>query len=150
MSVDGRFQFRFSGFLGLPLLAVGLFCPTSVFLSGAMNLSVPLDLSFNEVEGVVEVRFLQLAFPDDDDRPALSLKLTPDFLVTSLVPGDLLFPVFAVGTWHPKCKATLMSVPETSMDEYHGLIFREYDVRRAGKMTDVFSIAESPDRKSVV
>lgn len=142
MSVNGRFQFRFPGLLGLTLLAVGLFCPASVILGGSKDLAVPFDFSLNAVDGGVEVRFFQLAFPDDDHRPALRLQLAPDFLVACLVTGNLGCPEIGVRF---RCRVVLTSfvaVPETSMDKDNGLILWEDDVGRAWKLADILPVAE--------
>ena len=50
------------------------------------DLSTTENFSLNASYCFVQNGFLRLAFPDDDDRPAIGLQLAPDVLVALLVP----------------------------------------------------------------
>ena len=60
---------------------------------------------------------LQLAFPDDDDEPALGLQLAPNLLVPLLIAGDFCLPELRVGLGDRVVFAILVAVPETAVDE---------------------------------
>lgn len=77
--------------------------------------------------------FLQSAFPDGDDVPAS----TEEIIFVSQVPGfvalDLRRPEGAAGFREAEVAAVFMSVPEATVDEDDGAVFRQDEVGFAGK-----------------
>ncbi len=60
---------------------------------------------------------LQFTFPDNYHVPALRLQLTPDYLVSLLIPGNLRCPEISVGLGHRVELAAIVAMPEAAMDE---------------------------------
>ena len=109
------FQERlFSFFPGLPLLPVFLPSFSSVILSAAKNLSISADFISNPSDGLVKVRLLQLALPNNDYAPAFRLQLTPYFLIPLLVPENLSHPKLRVGLRDRIIFTVLVAMPETA------------------------------------
>jgi hypothetical protein len=71
---------------------------------------------------------LQLAFPCDDDPPAPGFKLAGNPAVPDHVPLELVFPEGNVGLWIGCDLATLVPVPEASMDEDCRLVTGKDDI----------------------
>ncbi len=112
----------------LPFLSVGLFCPAPVILSGAKDLAVLLNFSLDAVDGIVEVGFFQLTFPDDNHRPALGFQLSPDFLVAGSVSHNFGGPEVRVCLGNRVVLASFVTMPKATVDEDDGLIPRKDDV----------------------
>ena len=115
----------------------------SVFLSGAKDLTVSPDGRCRCLDGFLQAALLQLTLPDDDDRPAFCLQLTPGVLVTLPVAGDLGGPEVGVGLGDRVILAVLVAVPEAAVDEDDGAVLGEDDVRRAGEAAVVDAVAEA-------
>ena len=100
------------------------------------------------VESLFSVSGFQLAFPDDDDSPALGLQLSPLLLIALLVPDDLGLPEFRVGFGHGIVLATLVAVPEASVDEHHRPVLGQHDVRfpRQPLLIDPVAKPQTPQR----
>lgn len=140
-------EFRQESRFLLPLLQVhlpvGLSGLTSFFLGGAIEIAISEDFCFDPTDGLVQCGFLQLAFPDDDDRPALSLQFAPDFLVTLLVACNLGLPEVGVGLGCRGVLAVLVAMPEAAVDEDDGAVLGQNDVRGTGEALDVYAVAEA-------
>ena len=74
----------------LHLQPISLPGPSSFVQGGAIGLSIPDDLAGDAVNGLGEIRFLQLTLPDNDDAPTLRLQLSPDFLIPLLVASHVI------------------------------------------------------------
>ena len=94
-------------------------------------------------KGVVEGGPFQLAFPDDDDVPALGLQLAPDFLVAPLVTDNLFLPELGVGFGDRVVLAAFVAVPEAAVDEDDSAVFGKNDVWGTREALDVYAVAES-------
>lgn len=53
--------------------------------------------------------------------------------VAGLVSLDLAFPPYAAGFRDAEVRAVVVAMPETAVEEDHGAVFRQDDVRLAGK-----------------
>lgn len=124
-----RFQGRFLLAPGLPYLLPGLPGAPAFFLRGAVRLAVPENLVADAADRLFEDGLLQLALPDDDDRPTLRLQLSPFLLIAFLIPGHLGRPEFRVGLGDSVVLAALVTVPEATVDEHHRPILWQNDVR---------------------
>lgn len=133
----------FTLFPGALFLPIGFPGFPPVIRSGAKDLSVPDNFSLNAGDGVFQNGFLQLAFPDDDDGPALGFQLAPDFLVALLVPCYLGCPEIGVGLGCRGVPAVFVAIPEAAVDEDDGAVLGEDDVRGAGKAPDVHPVTET-------
>ena len=94
-SLEGVFTFT----LGLDFLSICLLGLPPAFYGSVEDLSVAEYLGFNPGYCFIQDGFLQLALPDDDDRPAFGLQLAPDFLIVLLIAGNFSLPEFGVGLW---------------------------------------------------
>lgn len=107
-----------------------------------VGIAVPDDFSGHAVHRVFEAVFLQFALPDDDDRPALCLKLAPDFLVAFLVPGHLGRPELGIGLGNRIELAVPVAVPEATVDEDDRAVLWKDNIRRSGQSLVVDQISE--------
>ena len=101
------------------------------------------DLGRNGLNCFLQNRLLQLAFPHDDDEPALGFQLPPDLLVPLLVAGNLGRPEIRVGLGDRIVFTILVSMPETAVDEDGRSIFWEDNVRRSRQSFVVHPITKS-------
>lgn len=74
----------------------------------------------------------QPAFPDDDHPPAQAAEAADVPAVVGHVPREFFGPKLPVGLGGGGALATLVPVPETAVDEDHGPVARQDDVRLAG------------------
>ena len=125
------------------LLSVFLTGFPSVFLSGAEELAILVDLGGHCRDGFREAAALEFAFPDDDDGPAFGFQLAPGVLVTLLVPCYLGGPEVGVGFGNRVVFAVFVAVPEAAVDEDDGAVFGEDDVGFAGEASVVDAVAEA-------
>jgi hypothetical protein len=133
----------FSFFPGLPLLQVLFPSFSSFFLGGSIGFPVPDNLGRNPGDGIVKVRLLQLALPDDDHAPAFSLQLSPDFLVPLLVPGNFGHPKLSVGFGNSIILTVLVAMPEAAMHEDNRSILGQNDIRPTREMLLVYPVAKT-------
>ena len=138
-----RFQRSFVLLLMSVLLPVLLPDPPPVLLSGAKDLAVLPDGRCRCLKGFLQALLFQLAFPDDDDGPALGLQLAPGVLVALPVAGYLGGPEVGVGLGDRVILAIHVAVPEATVDEDDGAVLGEDDVRRAWETFVVDSVAEA-------
>lgn len=96
----------------------------SVFLSGAEELAILVDLGGHCRDGFGEAAALEFAFPDDDDSPSFGLQLAPGVLVVLLVACYLGGPEVCVGFGYREVRAVFVAVPEAAVDEDDGAVFR--------------------------
>ena len=72
-------------------------------------------------------------FPYHDGCPAeVGEGLDVDFVVRD-ISSEFGFPVFHPGAGHGAAAASFMAMPEASIDEYRGSVFRQNDIRCARK-----------------
>ena len=67
---------------------------------------------------LLDAVFLELALPDDDDVPSLTLELFLDAFVAGLVARELRFPELHVALGLARVLAALVRVPKTAMLYY--------------------------------
>jgi hypothetical protein len=75
-----------------------------------------------------------LAFPDNQDCPALPFKFRADDIVPSNVAGKFREPVFLSRSGGFSAQRACMLVPEAAMDQYHFAQDGEYKIRSARKV----------------
>lgn len=114
-----------------------------------VDLPVPDDFGSNPSDGLLKVRFLQLALTNDNDIPTLCLQLAPDFLITFLVPCYLGRPELGIGLGNRIEFAVPVAVPEAAVDEDGGAILGKDDVRFSREFLVVYPIAKSLGPESV-
>ena len=95
------------------------------------------------VDGFFKGGFLELAFPDDYDRPAFGLQFAPDLLVPLMVPGDFRHPEVGVGLGDCVELAGFVAVPEAAVDEDDCAVLGKDDVWGAREALVVHSVAEA-------
>lgn len=76
--------------------------------------------------------FVDFAFPDDNDFPALRAKLSGNFCKTLFVAFDFVFPEFDIAFGNAGVFAVFVPVPKTTMNENDGFVFFQHDVRFSG------------------
>ena len=140
---------RFSLFPGLPLLQVSSARSLSFFLFPLVPISVTYDFCLDAGDGFFKDSFLQLAFPDDDDRPAFGFKLPPCLLVTFSVAGDFCGPELSIGLGDGVFTASVMAVPEATVDKDGGAILGQDDIRLAWELLGIYPVAESVTPESM-
>lgn len=67
-----------------------------------------------------------------------------NLFVSLLVPLNFFEPEFRPSLWNLEVFASAMPVPETAMDEYNRLVFRENQIGFAGKVFDMKPVTEAP------
>lgn len=87
-------------------------------------------------EAVQLRRRSSLATPHSYHVPALRTKPSGRFLVPHDVFLDLLMPKVLIGG-REFASSTIMPVPETAVDEYYGAVFRQHNIRCAGKIVSM-------------
>ena len=85
----------------------------------------------------------QLTFPDHDHVPAGIPQNAVILLVSGFVCADLVLPEFDIRFRHAEFAAAVVSVPETAVDEDHGLVFPQNDVGSAGDVLHVEAVADA-------
>ena len=119
-----------------------------VILSGAKDLAILAEGGGCGLNGVLQTSLFQLAFPYDDDKPALSLHLPPNLLVALLVPGDLGGPEVRVGLGNSIVGAAFVSMPEAAVNEDDRPVLRQDDIGGSGEtfVVQTVSKAQMPKR----
>lgn len=87
---------------------------------------------------------LQLTFPNDNYRPIPCFKLSPDFLVSLLIPRNLLDPKLGVRLGDGVFLTAFVSVPEASVNEHHRTMLRKYEIGGTRQPFVVLPVSESP------
>ena len=94
------------------------------------------------VDGFFQYGLLQLTLPNDDDTPAFSLQLSPDFLIPLLVPGNLGHPELSVGLGDGIILTVFVAMPEAAMYEDNCPILWQHDIRFPGKTFIIHSVTK--------
>ena len=145
--VQSGFEFRHKGSLPflyrLPLLSIRFSSFSSILLSLTVIFSVLADFLCDAINRFAKNRFLQFAFPDDDDRPTFRFQLTPNLLVSLLISCYFRHPEISIGLGDSVILATLVAMPETAVDKDDRPVFGEDDVRGSGKASINHFVAES-------
>ena len=129
--------------LGLPFLSIDFSALPSIFFGLAISLSILTDFRCDAIYRVVKDRFLQLALPDNDDIPPLGFQLSPNILVSFLIPCHFSHPKLRIGLGDSEILAPLVSVPETTVDEDDSAVLWEDDVGRTRQVSIIHLISES-------
>ena len=87
------------------------------------------------------------AFPYCYYFPSKLFQFSSIFLVPLPVPADLDFPELHIRGRDPEISAAFMPVPETTMDEYDSLVFREHDIRMPRKPFVILPVSKSFRKK---
>lgn len=125
-----------------PFFAVSRTGFAPFFSSDAVRLAIGKNLRPDTADSCVQNGLFQLAFPNDDDAPALGLQLPPGLMVAFLVPCDLRRPEVRVGLGNRVVLAPLVAMPETAVNKDDSVVFGKDDVGGAGEKFIVYSIAE--------
>lgn len=88
----------------------------------------------------------KLAFPSDDDFPALSLEQVTGPSIAGDVSIELFDPEFGIAFWRGGNLASRMTMPEAPVDEHHRLVSREHNIRLSRK---VLAMEPEPKPKRV-
>ena len=86
--------------------------------------------------------FFDLALPNDFRFPAHPPESGLGFLVSLPIPVNLDRPVFAPGAGEARLRASIVTVPEATVDKYRDLLAREHDVGCSGQFFSVESKAQ--------
>lgn len=127
-------------FLFLKVCRTGCF-PGRFF--GLEAFSVLKDFRRYMVDGFFKGKFLEFAFPDDNNRTTFCFKPTPDFLVPFLVTSDFGRPEVGVGLGDCVELAGFVAVPEAAVDEDYCPVFWKDDIGGAWETFVVHSVAET-------
>ena len=92
--------------------------------------------------GLFEDFCFQFAFPYCDDVPSQRGKLAGGFFIPIPVGNHLLLPKGGV-RFRKTVILAVVTVPKTAVDENGRFVFRENDVWCAGKLLDIYPVAES-------
>jgi hypothetical protein len=85
----------------------------------------------------------ELTFPNCNHTPPNLSQLRLLAAVSLDVCVELMLPTFGVVGWRRGVAASLMPVPETSMNEDSDPVLREYQVGRSGQVAGVQAVAET-------
>lgn len=83
---------------------------------------------------ILEVPIPHVALPECHDPPAHLLELSLYPRIAGAVIGEFRGPKFRLGPRQPGRGASLVRVPETSVDEYGRTITRQHDIRLPRKV----------------
>lgn len=119
-------------FYRLPLLPIGFSGLPSILQILTESLSILADFLCDAIDRFVKNRFLQFAFPDDDNRPTFRFQLTPHLLVAFLISCYFQYPKISVGFGDCVVFAPFVSMPETTVDEDSGAVLGENDIGGSG------------------
>ena len=89
------------------------------------------------LHGSFQFLFGSLALQKDDDLPTGIYQIIVILLVTFAVTVDFCLPECRIGLWQYELSASLVTVPETAVDENRRSVFAHYDVRLAGHALDI-------------
>ncbi len=98
-----------------------------------LDLEIASEFRDKVSHGILKPLFCKLAFPDNYDMPAESLKCGHISGVPFFIPAYLLFPKADIGTGLPVTGLPRMTVPETTVNEYYRMILPQHKVRLARK-----------------
>ena len=84
------------------------------------------------------------ASPNDNDVPVHEFQQPLIFEVATLISFDFCSPPFRSRLWHLTAGATLMSMPEATVDEDHGLVFGQDNVGFAGQRSVFRAVHREP------
>lgn len=90
----------------------------------------------------------QLAFPYDDHPPAQAAEAADVPAVVGHVPREFFGPVLLVALGGGGALASRVPVPEAAVDEDHGPVARQDDVRLAGRYEEKLQKGYSLRRKT--
>jgi hypothetical protein len=85
----------------------------------------------------------QFAFPDDKHIPSVIFDNSIVFFITFLVLFKFRHPVVFIGFWKNEIRAALMAMPEATINENHGFVFWQNNVRASRISSVIFSIPKS-------
>ena len=94
-------------------------------------------------EAGLAVAAVEFTFPDDDDMPTLGTEGLLVLQVTGLVACEFLGPEGDVAVGDTKVLAALVTMPETAVDKYDGLVGGEDEVGGAGEVADMDAVPEA-------
>lgn len=133
-------MFSFFSLLSLPEIIFSRHF--SFLLDSPVGLPVPYDFGSDPSDGLLKIRLFQLTLPNDDNAPAFRLKLTPDLLITFLIPRDFSYPEFGVGIGDHIILTAFVTMPKTAMHENDGPILGKDDIRPPREALVVYPIPE--------
>lgn len=136
-------------FYRLPLLPIGFSGLPSILQILTESLSILADFLCDAIDRFVKNRFLQFAFPGDEEGPTFRFLLTPNILVSLLISCFFRHPEISISLWNSVVLTPLVSAPETPVDRDDSAVFGEYDVRGSGKAFINHFVAESQAPESV-
>lgn len=107
------------------------------------------DFGLNSHGRCVKLVFGKVALPDNDYHPSFCLQLSPNFLVTLLVLGNLGRPVIGIGFWNRIISASFVAMPEAAVNEDYSPVLGKDDIWRTWETFVIYPIAESQAPESV-
>ena len=102
---------------------------------------------FKRCESLLSYRWLELTFPNSDAVPSKCRELVNCTGVPGFVASDFVLPEGNIALGHAECLASVMTMPETSIDENACCIFSHDEVRMAWQTGIVEPIPESMGKK---
>ena len=98
-----------------------------------LHLKIVMKIFDDTAHSFLEPFLGNFTLPDNYDMPAKSLKGGHVRGVTLFVAPDFFLPKLHVCAGFSITGLTRMPMPETSMNEYHRMIFPKHDIRFTGK-----------------
>ena len=98
-----------------------------------LHLKIVMKVFDDTAHSFLEPFLGNFTLPDNYDMPAKSLKGGNVRCVTLFVAPYFFLPKLHICARFPVTGLTRMSMPETSMNEYHRMIFPKHDIRFTGK-----------------
>lgn len=92
---------------------------------------------------------LDIALPHPYHSPSGKTEVNTVGVVAGYIQGYFLSPEVNVGFGQSIILATLMSMPETTVDEHNSFVILQHNVRRAGQFAVVDTIAQSSGEKEL-
>ncbi|GEM_PF-2553663 len=115
-------------------------------LTNHQNVLVPMQPLLDTLRCALD-RVLQGALPDDSHAPAKSVKHLSMAGVTSNILLEFLPPEVGIGLGIGRVAAAFMSVPKTTVDEYHRPVLWKHEIGAAGQRRHMKSVAKSSGKK---
>jgi hypothetical protein len=97
----------------------------------------------HNLRGVLD-RMLQRTFPNDRRTPSKVAEHRGMACVSGDISLEFLLPIICVFLWSSGVPAAIVPVPEATVNEYHGPVFREDQIGRAWQISYVKPVPESP------
>ena len=102
------------------------------------------------IDLLTETRSTNVAFPNREHAPSQLFEGALGLCIASDVSGELRTPIGLIGRWLPAAARTIVLMPEATVDENNGTVFRQHQVGSARQIAamDTESVSKPVDEAS--